>query len=60
MKLLNLSCQNFQNFQNKQKKITLSFFDIFVLKLEAKFDYDSSIPVFLLQLSTQLDQKSKA
>ena len=46
MKLLNLLCQNFQNFKNKPEKIPLSFFDIIVLKLEAKFYYNSSIPVF--------------
>ena len=30
-----------------------------VLKLEAKFDYDSSIPVILLQISTQLDKNKR-
>ena len=41
------------------QKNPLQFFNIIVLKLEAKFYYDSSIPVFLLQISTQLDKNSK-
>ena len=35
-----------------QKK-PLSLFYIIVLTLDAKFDYDTSIPAFLLQISTQ-------
>ena len=52
MKLLNLLCQNFQNFKNKPKKNPLKFFDIIVLKLEAKFDYDSSKPVFTANINS--------
>ena len=49
----------FSKLYKSTLKKFLKFFYIIVLKLEAKFYYDSSIPVFLLQISTQLDQKSK-
>ena len=49
----------FSKLYKSTQKNSLKFFDMIVLKLEAKFDYYSSIPVFLLQISTQLDKKSK-
>ena len=45
-------------YESTQKK-SLKFLDMILLKLEAKLDYDSSLPFIFLQISTQLNRNQR-